>query len=373
MYLIDFTYLVSVVLFILGLKRLSSPRTARSGNMLSMTAMGLAIVATLFEKKIISYELIFVGILIGAVIGSIAAKRVKMTGMPQMVAMFNGFGGGASALVACEQYYDRLSYLQNDLFLFVTLLLSVLIGMITLSGSLIAFAKLQGVISGNSIRYPFQKTLNLLFFISLIFCAFYLNQNVHNESLFFLISGIAVILGITLVIPIGGADMPVVVSLLNSYSGLAVAMTGFVLNNYALIVVGSLVGASGIILTKIMCKGMNRSLANVLFGGFGISATGVTDGNVQSRQAKSTSPEEAAMILDVAEKVVFVPGYGMAVSQAQYVVEKLANRLIDKNVDVKFAIHPVAGRMPGHMNVLLAEAGVDYDFLYDMDQINDEF
>ncbi len=372
-YLIDLAYLVSVVLFILGLKRLSSPRTARSGNVLSMMAMLLAIVVTLFEKKIISYELIFIGILIGAVIGTIMAKRVKMTGMPQMVAIFNGFGGGASALVACEQFYDRFSHLQNDLFLFVSLLLSVLIGLITLSGSLIAFAKLQGIISGNSIIYPLQKTLNLVFFICLVVCSFNLNQNIHNESLFFLISGISFILGITLVLPIGGADMPVVVSLLNSYSGLAVAMTGFVLNNYALIVVGSLVGASGIILTNIMCKGMNRSLANVLFGGFGARAKEATGGSVQSQPVKSASSEESAMILDVAEKVVFVPGYGMAVSQAQHAVYKLANRLIEKEVDVKFAIHPVAGRMPGHMNVLLAEAGVDYSLLYDMDQINNDF
>ena len=208
----------------------------------------------------------------------------------------------------------------------------------------------------------------------MIACSLNLNQNIHNEHLFFLISGISFILGVTLVIRIGGADMPVVVSLLNSYSGLAVAMTGFVLSNYALIVVGSLVGASGIILTNIMCKGMNRSLLNVLFGGFGTSQTkGETGGIEQLQQVKSMSPDESAMILDIAEKVIVVPGYGMAVSQAQHVVEKLANHLIETGTSVKFAIHPVAGRMPGHMNVLLAEAGVDYDLLYDMDQINSEF
>ncbi len=371
---IDAIYLVSVVLFIFGLKKLGSPRTARFGNILSMTAMGIAIVATLFEKKILSYELIIIGILVGAIIGTVMAKKVKMTGMPQMVALFNGFGGAASALVAFEQYYDQLPYLQDDLFLFISLLLSVLIGVVTLSGSLIAFAKLQGIISGNAILYPLQKSLNLGMFIVLIICSINLNQNINHEQLFFIISGICFILGVTLVIPIGGADMPVVVSLLNSYSGLAVSMTGFVLGNYALVIVGSLVGASGIILTNIMCKGMNRSLSNVLFGGFGANKTKrEAKAPSQSQQVKSTSSEESAMILDVAEKVVFVPGYGMAVSQAQYAVDKLANYLIDRGVEVKFAIHPVAGRMPGHMNVLLAEAGVNYELLYDMDQINDEF
>ena len=374
-WLINLVYLVSVVLFVLGLKRLGSPRTARSGNLFSMTAMGIAIIATLFEKQIIGYELIVAGVLIGAIVGSIMAKKVKMTGMPQMVALFNGFGGAASALVAWEQYYAKNLYLQQDLFLLITLLLSVLIGTITFSGSLVAFAKLQGIVSGNPVLYPLQKTLNLAFFLGLVWCSFQLNHDLENAQLLLLITLVACILGITLVIPIGGADMPVVVSLLNSYSGLAVAMTGFVLKNHALIVVGSLVGASGLILTNIMCRGMNRSLTNVLFGGFGgvQKKNGAAAVTAQARQVRQASPEESAMILDVAEKVVFVPGYGMAVSQAQHAVEKLANQLTAKGVDVKFAIHPVAGRMPGHMNVLLAEAGVDYELLYDMDQINDEF
>ena len=373
-WVVDLVYLISVLFFILGLKRLGSPRTARSGNTFSMLGMFIAILITLFDKKIIDYEWIIGGVVIGSFIGVVMAKTVRMTGMPQIVALFNGFGGGASALVALSQYYEKGTALQNDLFTFITLILSILIGAITFSGSMIAFAKLQGLISGNPILYPLQKTLNLLLFLFLCWSSFQFHSDIQNQQTLILIAMIPFILGITLTISIGGADMPVVISLLNSYSGLAVAMTGFVLRNNALIVVGSLVGASGLILTNIMCKGMNRSLANVLFGGFGVDPRGLSavSGQEQKR-VKSYSAEEVAMILDVAEKIIFVPGYGLAVSQAQHAVQKLASRLIKKGADVRFGIHPVAGRMPGHMNVLLAEAGIDYDLLYDRDQINDEF
>ena len=374
-WIIDLVYLISVFFFILGLKRLSSPRTARSGNAFSMLGMLVAIIITFLDKKIITYEWIISGIVIGGSIGILMAKTVKMTGMPQMVAFFNGFGGSASSLVALSQYYGRAASLEGDPFTIITLILSILIGTITFSGSMVAFAKLQGIIGGSPILYPLQKTLNFLLFAFFCWASFQFFTEIQNERILLIITAISFILGIMLTIPIGGADMPVVVSLLNSYSGLAVAMTGFILKNNALIVVGSLVGASGLILTNIMCKGMNRSLANVLFGGFGSDLTKTTRSasDQQPKRVKRYSAEEVAMILDVAERVIFVPGYGLAVSQAQYAVKKLASKLIDKGVDVRFGIHPVAGRMPGHMNVLLAEAGIEYDLLYDRDQINDEF
>ncbi len=371
-------YLIAVILFVVGLKQLSHPRTARNGNLLSSLGMLIGIVATLFDKDILRYDVIVAGILLGAVIGTWMAKTVQMTGMPQMVALLNGFGGLASYIVGTSEYFSRQTQLPGDLFNYATVILSIIIGMITFSGSVIAALKLQEVIDGKPILFFGQKTLNALLGIGAFVLSVLIILNIQNgelanaEKMFVGLGVLAFVLGITLVIPIGGADMPVVVSLLNSYSGIAVAMTGFVLSNSALIVVGTLVGASGIILTMIMTKAMNRSLLNVLFGGFGATVSG-GGGIAPTGTIKSASPEEAGMILDTAESVIIVPGYGMAVSQAQHVVKKLTEYLQKKGKTVSFAIHPVAGRMPGHMNVLLAEAGVSYDILYDMDQINDQF
>lgn len=372
---IDIVYLVSVLFFIVGLKRLSSPRTARQGNLLSMLGMGLAISVTFLTENM-NYTLILLAISLSAIIGITLAKKVPMTSMPEMVALLNGFGGAASALVATAEFFSLVgsAQLNQDIVRYVTLLLSVIIGSVTLAGSLIAFAKLQGILGGQPMLVGGSKVLNILFILILVSCGVMIFEEPQIQ-LFIVILGVAILFGITLVIPIGGADMPVVVSLLNSYSGIAVAMTGFVLMNNALIIVGSAVGASGIILTQIMCKAMNRSLLNVLFGGFGTGDSGdAADQGAQTQGSyKSVSAEEAGMILDVAERVIIVPGYGMAVSEAQYVVKKLTDMLEKSGAKISYAIHPVAGRMPGHMNVLLAEAGVDYEKLYDLDQINDEF
>lgn len=380
-YLVNIIYLVSVLFFIFGLKRLSSPRSARQGNRLSMIGMAMAIIVTLLDHQILSYQMIAVGLAIGAAFGILMAKKVAMTGMPQMVAVLNGFGGIASALVALAEYHHGIDpAAAGDVNIlhpltYTTMILSVIIGTLTFTGSMIAFAKLQELITGKPVMVTLSKPVNVLLVGGVIALAIMLHgaENISTLEYMYGITAAAFILGITLVIPIGGADMPVVVSLLNSYSGIAVAMTGFVLKNNALIVVGSLVGASGIILTNIMCKAMNRSLLNVLFGGFGTGAADPAAAGAVQGTVKSSSPEEAGMILDVAEKVIIVPGYGMAVSQAQHVVKKLSDILDKRGISVSFAIHPVAGRMPGHMNVLLAESGVDYDKLYDMDAINDDF
>lgn len=377
---IGVVYLVAVVLFIFGLKFLGSPRTARKGNTLSALGMFLGVGITLFDQGILRYDLILVGTVVGALIGIILAKKVAMTGMPQLVALFNGFGGLGSFLVAFSEFYTRGPALSSNVFDFTTILLSTIIGMITFSGSLIAAGKLQEVISGKPVLFFGQKTLSAIMAVGTIALGYLMFQSIVNSdqgmalNYFYAFAAIAFILGIALTIPIGGADMPVIVSLLNSYSGIAVAMTGFVLKNHALIVVGSLVGASGIILTMIMTKAMNRSLLNVLFAGFGADAPAAGPAGAGPQgTVKSTSAEEAGMIMDMAESVIIVPGYGMAVSQAQHVVKKLADLLQKNGTRVSFAIHPVAGRMPGHMNVLLAEAGVEYDLLYDMDEINDDF
>jgi NAD(P) transhydrogenase subunit beta len=379
----ELVYLFSVILFILGLKMLSSPRTARKGNYLSMSGMFLAILITLLNKDIAGYQIIIVAIIIGFGVGLVIANKVAMTAMPEMVAMFNGFGGIASALVAVAEYLQRTGQsalvtntpgvFEGNIVEYTTMSLSILVGMVTFSGSFIAFGKLSEIISGKPVRFFLQHIINLVMFLGIIVLAVLLYISPWNLNYFILIVILSFILGITLTIPIGGADMPVVVSLLNSYSGIAVAMTGFVLSNNALVIVGSLVGASGIILTRIMCKAMNRSLVNVIFGGFGGEAASINQsGTVIHGTIKSMGAEEAGMLLDMAERVIFIPGYGMAVSQAQHAVKELANALEKRGVDVKFAIHPVAGRMPGHMNVLLAEAGIDYDKLYDM-EINSHF
>ena len=359
-------YLISAVCFILGLKRLSHPKTARSGNFLAALGMLIAIAATLASSDVLDLQLIVIGIGTGAVIGLLFATRVQMTEMPQMVAIFNGLGGAASALVASSEFFkiDDLSFI---------ICLSVFIGTLTFSGSFIAFGKLQGIVSGRAVTFKGQQALNALIFATIVVLISVNNLEVMSAyNIFYLVVILAFILGIGLTIPIGGADMPVVISLLNSYSGIAAAATGFLIDNQALIISGSLVGASGLILTNIMCKGMNRSLANVIFGAVGAETSGgSSDG--KEMNIKSYSTTEAAMILDAAEKVIIVPGYGLAVAQAQHVAREVADNLEAKGKKVLYAIHPVAGRMPGHMNVLLAEANVSYDLLKDLDEINPEF
>jgi NAD(P) transhydrogenase subunit beta len=303
------------------------------------------------------------------------ALKVPMTGMPQMVGLLNGFGGGASALVAIAEYYKLLQGTGNFVTdTTITMAISILIGSVTFTGSLIAFGKLQGIVTGKVVKYPLQNTINVLLILVTVAFAVYLVIEPTIPSTVLIIAGIALVLGILLVLPIGGADMPVAISLLNSYSGIAAAFTGFVLNNNMLIIAGSLVGASGFILTMIMCKGMNRSLMNVLLGGWeSAGAAGTGAGGGPQKDAKSVDAEELAMIFDSASSVIIVPGYGMAVGQAQHAIRDLANILEEKGIKVRFAIHPVAGRMPGHMNVLLAEANVSYDKLYALEDINDDF
>lgn len=368
-------YVLAAVLFILGLKKLSHPKTARNGNIIASIGMLIAIVVTLVAFGNLDYKIIAIGMIIGAIIGSTFAIKVKMTGMPQMVAIFNGFGGGASALVAAAEFYTKVGHGEQTTFLLSTIALSVLIGTLTFTGSFIAFGKLQGFISGQPIVFKGQKVLNAIIALALIGCSVMMVISPDQLMMYFLgVVILAAILGITIVIPIGGADMPVIISLLNSYSGIAAAATGFVLLNNGLIIAGALVGASGLILTNIMCKGMNRSLANVIFGAVGLiqkDASGDAAG--KQMNIKSYSTEEAAMIFDAADKVIIVPGYGLAVAQAQHIAREVADYLESKGKTVLYAIHPVAGRMPGHMNVLLAEANVPYDHLKDLDEINPEF
>jgi len=360
-------YLVSAIGFIVGIKRLSHPRTARSGNFLASLGMLVAIIATLTSGANFDWQMIALGVGIGSILGIIFAVRVEMTQMPQMVAIFNGLGGAASAFVASSEFFSGSDSS------YIIMCLSVLIGTLTFSGSFIAFGKLQGFISGRAITFPAQQAINAVIFGSMLALLAAHNFNfLPDNTIFYIITALALLLGIGLTIPIGGADMPVVISLLNSYSGIAAAATGFLLGNNALIISGSLVGASGLILTNIMCKGMNRSLANVIFGAVG-SETSASGSSQQEMNIKSYSTTEAAMILDAAEKIIIVPGYGLAVAQAQHVAREVADTLEAQGKKVLYAIHPVAGRMPGHMNVLLAEANVSYDVLKDLDEINPEF
>jgi NAD(P) transhydrogenase subunit beta len=371
MLITNLSYVLASVLFILGIKRLSHPKTARQGNFISATGMFIAITATLISNGNIDLKLILVGMAIGSIIGLIFAVKVEMTQMPQMVAIFNGFGGGASALVAAAEF---LKGSEMGIFTLSTINISVFIGTLTLTGSFIAFGKLQGFISGQPITFPGQQFINALLAILLLVCGVIISTSNHiSIEYFYYLIALSAILGVTLTIPIGGADMPVVVSLLNSYSGVAAAATGFVLMNNGLIISGALVGASGLILTNIMCKGMNRSLANVIFGAVGIQEESDTSGTGKQVTIKSYSTEEAAMIFDAAEKIIIVPGYGLAVAQAQHAVREVAEFLENSNKKVYYAIHPVAGRMPGHMNVLLAEANIPYEQLKDLDEINSEF
>ncbi len=372
--IVNLIYLVASVLFILGLKGLTHPRTAVRGNIYSGLAMLIAVVVTLLDQRIISYEMILIGLAVGSLIGAILAIKIQMTGMPQLVAIYNGFGGGASVFVAGAALIEGLAMGEALSYQFtIAVAASGLIGAVTFTGSLVAWGKLQGVISEDSLRLPGQQALKVLIGLASVALAVWIviDPTIIRNYWFLVIAGS--LLGVFLTIPIGGADMPVVIALLNSYSGIAAAATGFVLENNVLIIAGSLVGASGIILTQIMCKAMNRTLTNVLFGVLQPSEDTPNQDEVYEGKIKSTSPDEVAMLFDGASRVIIVPGYGLAVAQAQHAVRDLATLLEGRGIIVEYAIHPVAGRMPGHMNVLLAEANVEYDKLKEMDEINPTF
>jgi NAD(P) transhydrogenase subunit beta len=385
--IMQLAYLLSAVLFILGLKRLSHPDTARGGNRLAAIGMLLAIVATLVGEQILTWQWIIAGLLIGTVIGGFMARFVKMTAMPQMVGLFNGLGGLASGLVAAAEFlrYSMGVAGTADVPLdgSISIMLGTLIGAVTFSGSLIAFGKLQGIVTEKAVKYPGQQFLNAILFLGILAAAAYLvimtpdaiaaTDTGTVNIVYYALWGGAILLGVLLVIPIGGADMPVVVSLLNSYSGLAASAAGFVLNNNVLIISGALVGASGLILTRIMCKAMNRSLVNVIFGSFGQTTGGgpVAKGEKHTMaDVNAVQADDVAMLLAYAKQVVIVPGYGLAVAQAQHKLRELCDNLESRGVNVKYVVHPVAGRMPGHMNVLLAEANVPYNQLYEPDDVN---
>lgn len=369
--LTNIAYLAAAILFIFGLKGLSSPKTARRGNLLGMTAMLIAVVVTLFDRQILDYTYIILGLVIGSAIGAVSARVVHMTAMPQMVAIFNGFGGGASALVAYSEYLGKTETPPTDVS--VTIVLSLLIGMLTFTGSLIAFSKLQGIMRGSPHVYRGRHFVNGALGAVILATGALAVLDPAASAYYLSVALLSALLGILLVIPIGGADMPVVISLLNSYSGLAAAAAGFVITNNILIISGSLVGAAGLILTRIMCRAMNRSLANVLFGAVGVETGAAAPVGMETKRVTEYTPEDAAMVLESAQSVIIIPGYGLAVAQAQHVLHELAKLLTNGGAKVRYAIHPVAGRMPGHMNVLLAEANVPYDLLFDMDEINDDF
>ncbi|MGW8300956.1 MAG: NAD(P)(+) transhydrogenase (Re/Si-specific) subunit beta [Desulfobacterales bacterium] len=367
--LIDFGYIVASVLFIIGIKMLGRPERARRGNMVSALGMLIAVVSSLFECCL-SFSLVIAGMVVGACIGVIAARKVKMTSMPQMVAILNGFGGLASLLVGWENYH---SMPDSNLFITIAIVLAVLIGGVAFSGSMVAYGKLAGRISGRPIFFKGQKIINAFIITTILICSVILSLNpaaAHSYVFFIIIICLSLILGVLGVISIGGADMPVVIALLNSYSGLAASAAGFIILNNVLIVAGALVGASGLILTGIMCKAMNRSLANVLFGGLQAAVSAAGDGQQVQGEPHPISPQDAYFMLEAARSVVFVPGYGMAVAQAQHGVRELGDILENNGAEVRYAIHPVAGRMPGHMNVLLAEANVLYEQLAEMDDVN---
>ncbi len=369
---VNLIYILAAMLFIFGLKMLGSPETARRGNLVSASGMFLAVVVTLLDQSIIDFSFILIGVCIGSLIGFFAATRVKMTAMPEMVALFNGFGGIASLLVGSSEY---LVGFDPNSALLIAIYLTVLIGGVTFSGSLIAWGKLSETISGKPFLYKGQQFVNalLLGFILLSGLEMIFFQGLFTENQFQILGIICLLaftLGILFVIPIGGADMPVVIALLNSFSGLAACAAGFVILNNVLIVSGALVGASGLILTNIMCKAMNRSLANVLFSGFGAVTDTATGETADQGEVRPINTADAYLILEAASSVLIVPGYGMAVAQAQHSVRELGELLEDNGAEVKYAIHPVAGRMPGHMNVLLAEANVSYDVLVEPEDVN---
>ncbi|MGQ9651483.1 MAG: NAD(P)(+) transhydrogenase (Re/Si-specific) subunit beta [Phycisphaerae bacterium] len=388
--ILNLVYLGASVLFILGIKGLTHPRTAVRGNFISALAMLAAVTATIIFGHPHGLPIVLAGLVVGALIGLILAVKVQMTQMPQMVALLNGFGGGASLLVAWSALIEKAATwaaaaqptlpppemaVVGDLQMTIATTASGLIGAVTLWGSLVAFAKLEEIRRFNKpIFLPAHQLINFgLLLLAVLLGAWIVWQPQYGVWVYFLLIAVSSALGVTLVIPIGGADMPVVIALLNSYSGLAAAATGFVIDNNMLIIAGSLVGASGVILTRIMCKAMNRSLVNVLFGRLGPTAATASAEDVYGGRIKSTTPEEVAMLLEGARRVVVVPGYGMAVAQAQYAVRDLYQELEKRGTTVEFGIHPVAGRMPGHMNVLLAEVNIPYDRLKEMDEINSTF
>jgi H+-translocating NAD(P) transhydrogenase subunit beta len=371
-------WLIASIGFILALKFLASPKTARTGNLLGAAGMALVIAWTVFttDGMLDAWWILLIGGGVGAVVGVIGARRVPMTAMPQMVAIFNGAGGGAAAVVALAEFMRDAGTGSGELLslpFIIATLLGAVIGSVSLTGSIVAFGKLQGFIAPRPVKLPGQQIITSLIALALIVIAVYVAAVVNSVPLFLLFCALALVFGIVLVMPIGGADMPVVISLLNSYTGIAVAATGFVLNNYALLIAGTLVGASGAILTQLMTKAMNRSLFNVLFAGFGTGGEASATGPAGEESLREISADDAAVLMAYGKKVIIVPGYGMAVAQAQGPVRELMDLLVARGVDVEFAIHPVAGRMPGHMNVLLAEANVPYDRLKEMDEINDEF
>ena len=370
-HIIEVTYLASGVLFILALRWLSAPRTARRGVQAGELGMLLAIVATLLRAEIVSYEWILVGLFVGSAIGVPMALFMPMTAMPQRTALSHAFGALAAALVGISEYFLQTPHIER--FTMGALGFEVLLGCLTFTGSLMAFGKLQGILPGRPIVYRGQNVINLsLLAVAVALAAYLVVDPAAPSALFLVVVGLALVFGVFLIIPIGGADMPTVISLLNSYAGLSGAAMGFVLNNKVLIIAGALDGASGFLLSLIMSRAMNRNFRNIMFGAFGQVQASTTE-DVEERPVRSGTAEEAAMIFEVARLVIIVPGYGMAVSQAQHKVRELSDLLAKRGTEVKFAIHPVAGRMPGHMNVLLAEADVPYDQLVEMDEINSDF
>ena len=372
---INIAYLAAAICFIIGLKMLSSPATARRGNQIAAVGMAVALVATLFMPGLQNIWLILVGLAIGAVLAVFAARTVKMTAMPQMVAIFNGMGGATAALVSLVEFEHKTGTGRGEI---LSIVLGVIIGSISFTGSMVAFGKLQELLPGRPISYPNQRQLNIVLGIAVIVLGLVIvwgGQTGLTQFLIVILFLVALVLGAAIVLPIGGADMPVVIAVLNSMTGVAAALTGFVLNNQALIIAGILVGASGSFLTLLMARAMNRSVANVLFGAWGAAAVGGAGaaGATPELPMREATPDDAAVPLAYADKVIIVPGYGLAVAQAQHAARELAEALEARGVDVKYAIHPVAGRMPGHMNVLLAEANVPYDDLREMDEINDDF
>ena len=373
-----FSYLVASVLFILALRGLSSPETARRGNLYGVAGMVIAIVSTLADPGVVSLSMILLGILIGGSIGTVVGLRIKMTALPQLIAAFHSLVGMAAVFVAAAAFYNPEAYGIGTLgdihtVSIIEMSLGMVIGAITFSGSVIAFAKLQGVMSGNPVVFRLQHPLNALIATLTLVLILVLIAN-QSPTTFWTLVGLSFLIGVLIIIPIGGADMPVVVSMLNSYSGWAACGIGFTLSNSALIITGALVGSSGAILSYIMCKGMNRSIVNVMLGGFGGDATaGTTAAGAGDKTAKSGAADDAAFLMKNANKVIIVPGYGMAVAQAQHALREMADVLKAEAVEVSYAIHPVAGRMPGHMNVLLAEANVPYDEVFELEAINHEF
>jgi NAD(P) transhydrogenase subunit beta len=372
LFLVDGFYLLAAMLFVGGIKGLTRPRTAVRGNQMAAIGMLVAVVVTLLDKSILSYEWILGGVVLGSLIGTVLATRIQMTAMPQMVALLNGFGGGASLCVAAASFLGLAETEgMQGLVALVAICVTLLIGAVTLTGSAVAFAKLQELLPGRPLGFRGIRSFNLLLFVAVLALAGSLISGSGDSGTLILLTVLALVLGVTLVMPIGGADMPVVIALLNSYSGLAAAAAGFIMGNSVLVVSGALVGASGIILTRIMCVAMNRSLVGVLFGSMGEAGGPAMDADeVYAGKVKSSSPEEVGMLLESARRVVIVPGFGLAMAQAQHAVRDLADSLERRGIEVIYGLHPVAGRMPGHMNVLLAEAEVAYDKMQPMEEVN---